>query len=140
MASTSLALVGVNSSLTAALVKYSLRSQNGNALEYVGTSDGTSLATPDLISTKFEIKAPGIVGNDRIHTSIRKVVLDDLNVPYTGSVTVQVSIPRAKQWTPSMTVSLLKQAASYMAGAQATVQDATDTSGFPELWGKLIFP
>lgn len=141
MASTSLALVGVDSTSTATLVNYVLRSQNGNNLSYAGSNNTSTLAAPELIDVKFDIKSPGVVGNDRIHANVRKVVLDETsNLPSTGSVTIQVSIPRNPAWKPYMTVSLLKQTADYLAGASATVNGKTDTSGFPADWAGLLFP
>nr|6YF9_AA Chain AA, coat protein [Leviviridae sp.]6YF9_AB Chain AB, coat protein [Leviviridae sp.]6YF9_AC Chain AC, coat protein [Leviviridae sp.]6YF9_AD Chain AD, coat protein [Leviviridae sp.]6YF9_AE Chain AE, coat protein [Leviviridae sp.]6YF9_AF Chain AF, coat protein [Leviviridae sp.]6YF9_AG Chain AG, coat protein [Leviviridae sp.]6YF9_AH Chain AH, coat protein [Leviviridae sp.]6YF9_AI Chain AI, coat protein [Leviviridae sp.]6YF9_AJ Chain AJ, coat protein [Leviviridae sp.]6YF9_AK Chain AK, len=140
-AAPSLALVGANSTLASTLVNYSLRSQNGNNVDYVCTDPDSTLSAPGLINAKFDIKAPGITGNDRIHANLRKVVLDEkTNLPSTGSVTIQVSIPRNPAWNASMTVSLLKQAADYLAGTSATVSGQTDTSGFPAKWAGLMFP
>lgn len=141
MAQTSLALVGVNSSLTATLYPYVLRSQNGNDIQYVGTSSGLTLAAPELIDAKFTIKQPGRTGSDRINCNFRKVVLNaETSVPATGSTSVQISIPRDAAWEKWMTVSQLKQAAHYLAGVAATLEGATDTSGFPSEWAGLIFP
>lgn len=141
MAQTSLALVGVNSSLTAALYPYTLRSQNGNAIQYVGTSANLSLAAPELLDVKFTLKQPGVIGSDRVNCNFRKVVLnEDTSVPSTGSTSVQISIPRDEAWQKWMTVSQLKQAAHYLAGVAATIEGATDTSGFPSEWAGLIFP
>lgn len=141
MAQTNLALVGVNSTLTAEVVNYALRSQNGNNVEYVGTGDSSSLAAPELITVKFDVKAPGIVGNDRIHGNIRRVVLDDkTNLPSTGSVVTQISIPRNPAWEAWMTISLLKQSACYFGGIAASISGATDTSGYPSDWAGLLFP
>lgn len=140
MALSSLALVGADSTSAPKLVNYALRSQNGNNIDYVGTDSSSTLAAPELISVKFDIKQPGTRGNDRIHGTIRKVVLDSENLPHTGSVTVQVSIPRDPSWSPADTVSLLKQAAGYFTGCSVTVEGMTDTSGFPAEWAKVLFP
>lgn len=140
MAQSTLALVGVNSSLTAALVNYSTRSLGDRSAEYVGTDLDVSLAAPRIITVKLDIKDPGISGNDRINVSLKQSVLDSNNLASTGSVSVALSIPRVSGWTQAHTVSLLKQAACYLGGAAATVSGQTDTSGFPAKWAEGLIP
>lgn len=139
MATTSLALVGVASN-TATLITYTHRACDGANVQYVGTNGSDSLAAPRLIDVKLDIKNPGIAGNDRVEVSLKHTVLDADNLPHTGSVTVKLSIPRVAQWTKEFTVSLLKQAADYLAGASATVSGQTDTSGFPAKWAQGLIP
>jgi hypothetical protein len=139
MATTSLALVGVASN-TATLITYTHRACDGANVQYVGTNGTDTLAAPRLIDVKLDIKNPGIAGNDRVEVSLKHTVLDADNLPHTGSVTVKLSIPRVAQWTKEFTVSLLKQAADYLAGASATVSGQTDTSGFPAKWAQGLIP
>lgn len=139
MATSPLALVGVASS-AASLITYTKRACDGMDIQYVGTNTGDSLAAPRLIDVKLDIKNPGTSGNDRVEVSLKHTVLDTDNLPHTGSVTVKTSIPRVQQWTQEYTVSLLKQAADYLAGASATVTGQTDTSGFPAKWAQGLIP
>lgn len=139
MAATSLALVGVVNS-TASLIKYTHRACDGMNVQYVGNNTGDTLAAPRIIDVKLDVKAPGLAGNDRVNVSIKQTVLDSDNLPHTGSVTVSVSMPRVSEWTAEHTVSLLKQAADYLAGASASVTGQTDTSGFPALWAQALIP
>lgn len=139
MATQNLALVGVVSN-TATLVTYTHRACDGNNVQYVGTNASDSLAAPRIIDVKLDVKAPGVTGNDRASVSIKRTVLDTDNLPHTGSVTVSLSIPRVSQWTKEETVSLLKQAADYLAGVSATVSGQTDTSGFPAKWAEMLIP
>jgi hypothetical protein len=108
--------------------------------QYVGVNSDDSLAAPRIIDVKLDIKNPGLVGNDRVEVSIKHTVLDANNLPHTGSVTVKVSIPRVSEWDTDKTVSLLKQAADYLAGASATVSGQTDTTGFPAKWAEGLIP
>lgn len=140
MATQNLALVGADSTLAPVVINYSLRSQSGYKWEYVGTNTDDSLAAPRLITNSFDIKAPGVQGNDRVHSNLRQVILDSENLPHTGSCTIQLSIPRTSGWTVAHTVSLLKQAADYLAGVSASAEGSTPTEGFPELWASLIAP
>lgn len=139
MATQNLALVGVASN-TATLVTYTHRACDGNNVQYVGTNTSDSLAAPRIIDVKLDVKAPGVTGNDRASVSIKRTVLDTDNLPHTGSVTVSLSIPRVSQWTKEETVSLLKQAADYLAGVSTTVSGQTDTSGFPAKWAEMLIP
>lgn len=139
MAASSLALVGVVNS-TASLINYTKRANDGMDIQYVGTNASDTLAAPRIIDVKLDVKSPGVTGNDRIEVSIKHTVLDADNLPHTGSVTVKLSMPRVAQWTNEFTVSLLKQAADYLAGASATVSGQTNTSGFPALWAQALIP
>lgn len=139
MATQNLALVGVANN-TATLVTYTHRACDGNNVQYVGTNASDSLAAPRIIDVKLDVKAPGVTGNDRASVSIKRTVLDTDNLPHTGSATVSLSIPRVSQWTKEETVSLLKQAADYLAGVSATVSGQTDTSGFPAKWAEMLIP
>lgn len=139
MATQNLALVGVASN-TATLITYTHRACDGNNVQYVGTNASDTLAAPRIIDVKLDVKAPGVTGNDRASVSIKRTVLDTDNLPHTGSVTVSLSIPRVSQWTKEETVSLLKQAADYLAGVSATVSGQTDTSGFPAKWAEMLIP
>lgn len=139
MATSPLALVGVANS-TATLVTYTKRACDGPNVQYVGINADDTLAAPRIIDVKLDVKAPGVTGNDRIEVSIKHTVLDSDNLPYTGSVTVKLSMPRVAQWTDEMTVSLLKQAADYLGGASATVSGQTVTTGFPALWAQALIP
>jgi hypothetical protein len=109
-------------------------------VQYVGTNSGDSLAAPRIIDVKLDVKAPGVTGNDRVEVSLKHTVLDADNLPHTGSVTVKLSMPRVSEWTTEYTVSLLKQAADYLAGASETVAGQTDTSVFPEKWAQALIP
>lgn len=139
MATQNLALVGVASN-TATLITYTQRTCGENRVQYVGTNSGDTLAAPRIIDVKLDVKAPGVAGNDRITVSLKQTVLDSDNLPHTGSVTIGVSMPRVAQWTKEYTVSVLKQAADYLAGASATVSGQTDTSGFPAKWAQALIP
>lgn len=139
MATQNLALVGVANS-TAALVTYTHRACDGNNVQYVGTNTSDTLAAPRIIDVKLDVKPAGVTGNDRIEVSIKRTVLDTDNLPHTGSVTVKTSMPRVSQWTAEETISLLKQAADYLAGASATVSGQTDTTGFPAKWASALIP
>jgi hypothetical protein len=139
MAASSLALVGVASS-AASLVTYTNRYCDGAGVQYVGTNTGDSLAAPRLIDVKLDIKQPGVSGNDRVEVSIKHTVLDADNLPYTGSVSAKISMPRVSNWTSELTVSLLKQLADYLGGASATVSGQTDTTGFPAKWAQGLIP
>jgi hypothetical protein len=139
MATQNLALVGVASN-TAALVTYTHRACDGNNVQYVGTNADDTLAAPRIIDVKLDVKAPGLTGNDRVAVSIKRTVLDADNLPHTGSVTIQLSMPRVSQWTKENTVSLLKQMADYLGGVSATVSGQTDTSGYPAKWAEMLIP
>lgn len=139
MATQNLALVGVANN-TATLVTYTHRACDGNKVQYVGTNTSDTLAAPRIIDVKLDVKPAGITGNDRIEVSIKRTVLDTDNLPHTGSVTVKTSMPRVAQWTAEETISLLKQAADYLAGASATVSGQTDTTGFPAKWASALIP
>lgn len=140
MAASTLALVGVNSSLTATLITYEKRSCDGSAIQYVGTNDDDTLAAPRLIDVKLDVKNPGMAGNDRVNVSIKQALLDDLGVAHILSFSGQLSIPRIATVTQDKIISLLKQHADYMGGVSATVSGQTDTSGFPADWAKLLIP
>lgn len=139
MATQNLALVGVANG-TAALVAYTHRACNGNDVQYVGVNADDSLAAPRIIDVKLDVKAPGVIGNDRVTVSIKHTVLDADNLPHTGSITATLSMPRVAQWTVEHTKSILKQLADYFAGASATVSGQTDTSGFPAKWAEALIP
>lgn len=142
MASSSLALVGIRSG-SASLVNYKLRAgldASNATVSYVGSNTDDSLAAPRIIDVKMAIKQPGVAGNDRVEVSLKHTVLDANNIPFTGSVSVKISIPRATEFTAEMTQSLLKQMADYLGGASATVTGQTDTSGFPAAWAEAIVP
>lgn len=139
MAAQTLALVGVANS-TATVVEYTQRALNGSNVQYIGTNGDDSLAAPRIIDVKLDVKAPGITGNDRVSISLKHVVLDDDNLPHTGSVTATVSLPRVAQWDSNKTASLLKQLADYLAGEAAEVAGKTDTTGFPAMWAEMLIP
>lgn len=139
MATQNLALVGVASN-TAALVTYTHRACDGNNVQYVGTNADDTLAAPRIIDVKLDVKAPGLTGNDRVAVSIKRTVLDADNLPHTGSVTIQLSMPRVSQWTKENTVSLLKQMADYLGGVSAVVSGQTDTTGYPAKWAEMLIP
>lgn len=139
MATQNLALVGVASN-TAALVTYTHRACDGNNVQYVGTNVDDTLSAPRLIDVKLDVKAPGVTGNDRVAVSIKRTVLDTDNLPHTGSVTIQLSMPRVSQWTKENTISLLKQMADYLGGVSATVSGQTDTTGYPAKWAEMLIP
>lgn len=139
MATQNLALVGVANN-TAALVSYTQRACNGSNVQYVGVNASDTLAAPRIMEIKLDVKAPGISGNDRVAVSIKQTVLDPDNLPYTGSVTVSISVPRVAGWSAEKTTSLLKQAADYLGGASATVAGQTDTKGFPAKWAEMLIP
>lgn len=140
MSQSTLALVGVDSTSTASLYHYSLRSAGENSVEYVGTNSSDTLAAPRILTVDLTLKNPGVTGNDRVAISAKQTVLDVANLPYTGSATLSISIPHATQWTAAMTVSLLKQMADYCGGVAAVVTGQTDTSAFPAQLAAGIIP
>ena len=140
MSQSTLALTGVDSTSTASLIQYSLRSAGENSVEYVGTNSTDTLAAPRILQVGLTLKNPGVTGNDRVAISAKQTVLDSLNAPYTGSATLSISIPHATQWTQAMTVSLLKQLADYCGGVAAVVTGQTDTSTFPAKLAAGIIP
>lgn len=140
MAASTLALVGVDSTSTASLVSYDMRSSNSSAIQYVGIGNGSTLAEPRLIDVKLDIKGIGATGNDRANISIKHVVQDKDANTFVGSVSATLSLPRTPEWTPAMTVSLLKQLADYLGGESENVVGKTTTSGFPVRWAQLIVP
>lgn len=124
---------------------YDVRSQGAGRLELVETSTGT-LANPETIIQTLSLKNPGQQGNDRVNISIRKSETNSsTNMPYTGSISIQLSIPRDGGWSENDTKDLLSQAASIIgaAGAYGTsgspASGATDTSGFPSKIAKGLF-
>lgn len=139
MAQSTLTLPGV-ASAAAAPIAYTNRACDGMNVQYVGTNADDSLAAPRIIDVKLAVKNPGIQGNDRVEVSFKHTVLDELNAPHTGSVTVTLSMPRVAEWTAEKAVSLLKQAASYLGGVGASVTGGTDTSGYPAKWAECLIP
>lgn len=140
MATQNLALVGMANGLSA-IVSYTIRSCKDNAVQYVGTNADDTLSAPRLLDVKLDIKAPGVVGNDRANVSFKRVVLDENNIPSTGSVTVGISVPRVPEWTVEQTVSMLKQASDYLGGlANGVIEGQTNTSTFPTSWAQMLIP
>jgi hypothetical protein len=124
---------------------YDVRSRGSDRIELVETTTGT-LANPEVIVQTINLKAPGSAGNDRCNVSIRKNKTNSsTNMPMTGSITIQVSIPKDPTWDDNDTKDLLSQGASIIgaAGAYGTsgapVSGCTDTSGYPTKFAKMLF-
>lgn len=122
-------------------ITYEIRDAQDRKVQYVGNNTGDSLAAPRIFDVQLDIKAPGVVGNDRVYVSAKQVVLDSDNLPHTGSVSVTVSMPRVQQWTAAHTTSLLTQVASYIGGfVNSNVASSTDTTGYPAKIASGIVP
>jgi hypothetical protein len=114
-------------------------------MEMVETTSG-SLQNPIVLTQSHKIKTPGTQGNDRVNASIRENVTNsNTGLPFTGSISVQISIPKDPSWTEAKTKDLLSQMASFLgaAGAYGTsgspVSGATDTSLYPNSLAKALF-
>lgn len=134
MATTPLVLLDT----AATAVTYVTRSTNGNSMQYVNS--GSSLSTPNTIDVKLEPKGAGVTGNDRFNISIKQSVLDGDNTPFTGSVSLTVSIPKCTQWTEAMTQALIYQMAGYLGRQASGTAGSISTAGFPVSMSKLLIP
>lgn len=134
MATTPLVLLDT----AATAVTYVTRSTNGNSMQYVNSS--SSLSVPNTIDIKLEPKGAGVTGNDRFNISIKQSVLDGDNTPFTGSVSLTVSIPKCTQWTEAMTKALIYQMAGYLGRQAAGTAGSIATATFPDSMSKLLIP
>jgi hypothetical protein len=122
-------------------ITYEIRDASERKVQYVGNNTGDSLAAPRIIDVQLDIKAPGVIGNDRVYVSAKQVVLDSDNLPHTGSVSVTVSMPRVQQWTAAHTTSLLAQISSYIGGyVNSSATGTTNTAGFPDKIASGLVP
>lgn len=134
MATTPLVLLDTASTA----VTYVTRSTNGNSMQYI--NQAATLSVPNTIDIKLEPKGAGVTGNDRFNISIKQSVLDSDNTPFTGSVSLTVSIPKCSQWTEAMTKALIRQMMGYLGGQASVVAGCTVTTAFPDNVSKLLMP
>lgn len=134
MATTPLVLLDTASTA----VTYVTRSTNGNSMQYI--NQAASLSIPNTIDIKLEPKGAGVTGNDRFNISIKQSVLDSDNTPFTGSVSLTVSIPKCSQWTEVMTKALIRQMMGYLGGQTSVVAGCAVTTAFPDSMSKLLMP
>lgn len=67
-----------------------------------------SLSLPRTLEFQFAIGAPGSKGNDRLTTTIKDSVQNSTTgLVSTGSIKVEVSVPRDAAWTETMTKDLM---------------------------------
>lgn len=116
------------------------RSSKLNGASYV-IADG-NLSSPSTLEVQMTLKGPGVVGNDRFQASIKKTVLNDLNVPSVGSATITLSVPRIAEWTQDFTKDLMSAAASYLgaSAAYSAISGITTTTSFPGSISSMILP
>jgi hypothetical protein len=124
---------------------YVPRSTGAQKVEMVENTVGT-LANPLVLTQSLTLKGPGITGNDRFAVSIRKNVTNSTSgLPFTGSITTQMSIPKDTSWVENDSKDLMSEMACFLGavkayGANGTVPSgATDTSSFPAGIAKMLF-
>lgn len=124
---------------------YTPRSQGQDKVEMVESSVGT-LANPLTLVETLSLKGPAASGNQRYTASIRRNVTDTAtSIPFTGSINIQISIPKTSAWTENYTKDLCSEGASFLGAAKAygtsgaVVSGCTDTSAYPASIAKLLF-
>lgn len=121
------------------------RSTGVDKVEMVETSVG-SLSDPILLTQSLSLKGPNATGNQRFAVSIRRNVTDpDTKLPYTGSVSTTVSVPKNGTFTSAMVRDLCSEMASFLGackayGAGGTIASGcTDTSSYPSNIANMLF-
>lgn len=124
---------------------YEVRSVGEQKVEMVESTVGT-IANPIVFTQQLALKGPQASGNQRYTASIRRSVTDTAtNIPYTGSITSTLSLPKAPVWTSAFTKDLMSEMASVLGAAKAygtsgaVVSGCTDTSAWPGLIAQLLF-
>lgn len=124
---------------------YETRALGTEKVEMVESTVGT-IANPILFVQQLALKGPQASGNQRYTASIRRSVTDTAtSIPYTGSITTTVSIPKTPQWTSALSVDLMSEMASVLGAAKAygtsgaVVSGCTDTSTWPSRMAQLLF-
>jgi len=86
------------------------------------------LSVPQTLKLDFKVGAPGALGNDKILLTLSNSVANSAgNSPtvVTGSLKMEVSIPRASVWTATFTNDLMAELVSFLTdGRIANLTDA----------------
>lgn len=121
------------------------RSTGIDKVEMVETSIG-SLSDPILLTQSLSLKGPNATGNQRFAVSIRRNVTDpDTKLPYTGSVSTTVSVPKNRTFTTAMVKDLCSEMASILGACKAygasgaIVAGCTDTVAYPTQIANMLF-
>lgn len=124
---------------------YAVRSTGVDKVQMVETTVG-SLADPLLLTQSLSLKGPNAPGNQRYSVSIRRNVTDPATkLPYTGSISSTVSIPKNGTFTDGMVEDLCSEMASVLGACKAygasgtVVSGCTDTTAFPKSIANMLF-
>jgi hypothetical protein len=99
-------------------IVYTLVGQTDRGATYRNAT--RALGLPQSLSFSYNLGAPGALGNDRINITLRNSVQNgDTGLVSTGSVSIQLSIPRDSAWTTTDTEDLLIQLQDLFADANA---------------------
>jgi len=102
---------------------FTLAGSTGRGAEYKLTSRALSL--PLTLKIDFQVGATGSKGNDHLIVTIANTVQDSSGVIGTGSVKIDVSVPRNSGWTGTDTDDLLAYVQSFLSDARlASIADA----------------
>lgn len=98
-------------------VVFSLTGATANGAEYKLAT--RSLALPLTLGIAFNLGAPGSKGNDHLLVTFKDTVENSsTGVISTGSVKVDVSVPRDGGWTTTKTEDLMAYVASLLSAAR----------------------
>lgn len=101
-------------------IVYSFVGQTDKGSVYRNAS--RSLGLPQSLDFRYQIGNPGSKGNDRISVSLKNSVQNaDTGLVSTGSVTIQLSIPRDSEWTQTDSEDLLIQLQDLFTDANAAL-------------------
>jgi hypothetical protein len=83
---------------------------------------GRALGKPQSLEFSYNLGNPGAKGNDRISISLKNTVQnDDTGLVSTGSVGIQLSVPRDSAWTQTDSEDLLIQLQDLFTDANAAL-------------------
>jgi hypothetical protein len=78
-----------------------------------------SLSLPQTLDYQYKLGVPGAKGNDKIIVNLKNTVQDGTtNEFFTGSVKVEISLPRNDAWTATDTKDILVQLQDIFADAK----------------------
>jgi hypothetical protein len=104
-------------------IVYTLVGSSNNGAEFRNAD--RALGLPQSLSFQFIIGNPGAKGNDKVVMKLQNVVQNSSSgVVSTGSVKIELSVPRDSEWTTTDTEDLLIQLQDLFADARvATIAD-----------------
>lgn len=101
---------------TATDVVFTLVGNTPTGAEYKVVS--RSLALPQNLKLTFVLGNPGARGNDHVKIQFNNTIADADAVSHTGSVTIDLSIPRNSAWTTTDSEDLLAFVANLLTTAR----------------------